>query len=161
MIISQDSVVTLTYELSDSDGNMLEEAGTKLAYVHGSHGGIFPLVEEGLNGKKAGDEFSISLEPEDAFGDYDENLIRIEPKAVFPANIEVGAQFEGLPPGDDDDKWVVYTVTNIADDQVVIDGNHPLAGERLLFKCTVDSVRKASAEELSHGHVHGEHGHHH
>lgn len=161
MIISQDAVVSLTYELSDSDGNMLEEAGTKLAYVHGGHGGIFPRVEEGLNGKKAGDEFSISLEPEDAFGDYDENLIRIEPKAVFPANIEVGAQFEGLPPGDEDDKWVVYTVTNIADDQVVIDGNHPLAGERLLFKCTVDTVREATAEELSHGHVHGEHGHHH
>ena len=161
MIISQDSVVTLTYELSDSDGNMIEEAGTKLAYVHGGHGGIFPLVEEGLAGKKAGDEFAISLEPEDAFGDYDENFIRIEPKAVFPANIEVGAQFEGLPPGDEDDKWVVYTVTNIADDQVVIDGNHPLAGERLLFKCTVDDVRKATAEELSHGHVHGEHGHHH
>jgi len=161
MIISPDAVVTLTYELSDSDGNMLEEAGTKLAYVHGGHGGIFPLVEAGLTGKKVGDEFAVSLEPEDAFGDYDENLIRIEPKAVFPANIAVGAQFEGLPPGDEDDKWVVYTVTNIADDQVVIDGNHPLAGERLLFKCTVDDVRKATAEELSHGHVHGEHGHHH
>lgn len=161
MLISQNSVVTLSYQLSDSDGNVLEEAGTKLAYIHGRHGGIFPLVEAGLAGKSAGEELKISLEPEDAFGDYDENLIRIEPKAVFPANVEVGMQFEGLPPGEDDDRWVVYTVTNIADGQVVIDGNHPLAGERLIFSCKVEDVRAATAEELSHGHVHGAHGVHH
>lgn len=161
MLISQNSVVTLSYQLSDSDGNILEEAGTQLAYIHGSHGGIFPLVEAGLAGKSAGEELKISLEPEDAFGDYDENLIRIEPKAVFPANVEVGMQFEGLPPGEDDDRWVVYTVTNIADGQVVIDGNHPLAGERLIFSCKVEDVRAATAEELSHGHVHGAHGVHH
>ena len=160
MVISKDSVVTLSYELSDSDGNILEEVGSKMAYIHG-HAGIFPLVEAGLAGKAVGDKFDISLEPEDAFGEYDEKLIRIEPKEVFPANLEVGTQFEGLPPGDEDDKWVVYTVTNIADGQVVIDGNHPLAGERLIFKCTVDEVRAATAEELSHGHVHGDHGHHH
>ena len=161
MLISQNSVVTLSYQLTDSDGNVLEAAGTKLAYIHGSHGGIFPLVEAGLAGKAAGAALKISLEPEDAFGDYDENLIRIEPKAVFPANVAVGMQFEGLPPGEDDDRWVVYTVTNIADDQVVIDGNHPLAGERLLFSCTVEDVRAATEEELAHGHVHGAHGVHH
>ena len=161
MVISQDAIVTLTYELSDSDGNVLEAAGSHMAYIHGGHDGIFPLVEAGLAGKSAGEQFAISLEPADAFGEYDEALIRIEPKEVFPANLEVGAQFEGLPPGEDDDKWVVYTVTNIADGQVVIDGNHPLAGERLIFKCTVDSVCAATAEELAHGHVHGEHGHHH
>ncbi len=160
MVISKDSVVTLSYELSDCDGNILEEVGSKMAYIHG-HAGIFPLVEAGLAGKAVGDKFDISLEPIDAFGEYDEKLIRIEPKEVFPANLEVGSQFEGLPPGEEDDKWVVYTVTNIADGQVVIDGNHPLAGERLIFKCTVDEVRAATAEELSHGHVHGDHGHHH
>lgn len=161
MQITQDSVVTLDYELRDSDGNILEEAGSKLAYIHGGHGGIFPLVEDGLAGKSVGDDFSISLEPEDAFGDYDENLIRIEPKEVFPANVAVGMQFEGLPPGENDDQWVVYTVTNIADGQVVIDGNHPLAGERLLFKCKVAEVRAATQEELDHGHAHGAHGHQH
>ena len=161
MVISQSAVVTLSYELSDSGGNILEEAGSKMAYIHGGHASIFPLVEAGLDGKSVGDKFEVSLNPEDAFGEYDEKLIRIEPKEVFPANLEVGMQFEGLPPGEDDDKWVVYTVTNIADGQVVIDGNHPLAGERLIFKCSVDSVRAATAEELSHGHVHGDHGHHH
>jgi FKBP-type peptidyl-prolyl cis-trans isomerase SlyD len=161
MIIAQDTVVTLSYELSDSDGNVLEEAGSKLAYIHGGYEGIFPKVEAGLAGKAAGAELALSLDPEDAFGDYDENLIRIEPKEVFPANVTVGMQFEGVPPGEDDDRWVVYTVTDIADGQVVVDGNHPLAGERLLFKCTVSDVRAATVEELTHKHVHGEHGHHH
>jgi FKBP-type peptidyl-prolyl cis-trans isomerase SlyD len=161
MVISQNSVVTLSYQLSDSDGNILEEAGSQMAYIHGGHAGIFPLVEAALAGKSVGEEFKVSLEPEDAFGDYDENLIRIEPTAVFPANVEVGMQFEGLPPGEEDDRWVVYTVTNIADGQVVIDGNHPLAGERLVFSCKVEDVRVATEDELAHGHVHGAHGVHH
>ena len=161
MQITKDTVVTLTYELMDSDGNPLAEAGTDLSYLHGGYSGIFPLVEAGLMGKNVGEEFSVSLQPEDAFGDYDENLIRVEPKSVFPANIEVGMQFEGLPQGDDDDRWVVYTVTDIAEDKVVIDGNHPLAGERLLFKCLVKDVRSATADEITHGHAHGDHGHHH
>lgn len=161
MQITKDTVVTLDYELTDSDGNALGEAGSQMAYLHGGYQGIFPLVEAGLDGKQSGDSMSFSLEPEDAFGDYDENLIRIEPKAVFPANVEVGMQFEGLPQGEEDDRWVVYTVTDIADDKVVIDGNHPLAGERLLFKCQVRDVRTATADEVTHGHAHGDHGHHH
>ncbi len=161
MQISKDTVVTLSYELVDSDGNSLGESGTQLSYLHGGYSGIFPLVEAGLTGKAAGEELSVSLQPEDAFGDYDENLIRVEPKSVFPASVEVGMQFEGLPQGDDDDRWVVYTVTDIAEDKVVIDGNHPLAGERLFFKCKVENIRLATADEITHGHAHGDHGHHH
>jgi FKBP-type peptidyl-prolyl cis-trans isomerase SlyD len=157
--ITKNTVVTLRYELRDSDGNMLEEGSSVLTYLHGDYAGIFPLVEKGLEGKTAGHELSISLDPADAFGDYDENLIRIEPREVFPANVEVGMQFEGVPQGEDDAQWVVYTVTDIAEDKVVVDGNHPLAGERLLFKCTVADVREATKEEIQHGHVHGEHGH--
>ena len=160
MQIAKDTVVTLAYELIDSDGNLLGETGSALSYLHGGYSGIFPLVEEGLTGKTAGEGFSVSLQPEDAFGDYDENLIRVEPKNVFPASIEIGMQFEGLPQGDNDDRWVVYTVTDIADDTVVIDGNHPLAGERLFFKCKVKDVRNATADEITHGHAHGDHGHH-
>lgn len=161
MQIIKNTVVTLSYELADSDGNLLGEVGTEMAYLHGGYSGIFPLVEAGLEGKASGEAFSFSLEPEDAFGDYVENLIRIEPKSVFPANIEVGMQFEGLPQGEEDDRWVVYTVTDIAEDKVVIDGNHPLAGERLLFKGLVKDVRDATADEITHGHAHGAHGHHH
>jgi FKBP-type peptidyl-prolyl cis-trans isomerase SlyD len=157
LLIAKNTVVTLTYDLADSDGNALESNST-LAYLHGGYSGIFPKVEEGLAGKAVGGEFSISLDPEDAFGDFDENLVRLEPQSVFPSNLEVGMQFEGVPPGEEDDRWIVYTVTDIADGQVVVDGNHPLAGERLFFKCTVAGVREATAEELSHGHVHGDHG---
>lgn len=157
LLIAKDTVVTLNFDLADSDGNPIESNGT-LAYLHGGYHGIFAKVEEGLAGKSVGGELSISLDPEDAFGDYDENLIRLEPASVFPPNVEVGMQFEGVPPGENDDRWIVYTVTDIADGQVVVDGNHPLAGERLLFKCTVADVRPATAEEVSHGHPHGAHG---
>jgi FKBP-type peptidyl-prolyl cis-trans isomerase SlyD len=161
MQISKDTVVTLSCELTDSDGNTVGEGGTQLSYLHGGYSGIFPLVEAGLASKAAGEEFAVSLQPVDAFGEYDESLIRVEPKSVFPANVEIGMQFEGLPQGEEDDRWVVYTVTDIADDKVVIDGNHPLAGERLHFKCTVMNVRSATADEITHGHAHGDHGHHH
>ena len=161
MVIDRNAVVTLEAKLTDSDGNALGNEPETMVYLHGDHGGIFPRVEQGLNGKRAGEEFFISLEPEDAFGEYDENLIRVEPQSALPANVAVGMQFEGVPQGEEDDRWVVYTVTDIADGQVVIDGNHPLAGERLLFSCVVKDVRPATAEELSHGHVHGAHGVHH
>ena len=161
MVIEQDAVVTLEAKLKDSDGNALGNESETMVYLHGDHGGIFPRVEQGLTRKQVGDEFSISLQPEDAFGEYDEALIRVEPQTVFPANVAVGMQFEGVPPGEEDDRWIVYTVTDIADGQVVIDGNHPLAGERLLFSCVVKDIRAATAEELSHGHVHGANGVHH
>ncbi len=160
LLIVKDTVVTLTYDLADSDGDAIETNAT-LAYLHGGYAGIFGKVEAGLTGKTIGSEFAVSLEPEDAFGDYDENLIRLEPLSVFPADLKIGMQFEGLPPGDDDDRWVIYTVTDIADGQVVVDGNHPLAGERLVFTCKVADVRSALAEEISHGHPHGPHGAHH
>lgn len=159
MIIAKDTVVTLRFELLDSDGQNIENSGSLLSYLHGGYAGIFPMVEASLEGKRAGDDFSVSLEPVDAFGEYDENLIRIEPREVFPGDLQVGMQFEGVPQGEEDDRWVVYTVTDIAKDKVVVDGNHPLAGERLLFKGVVAEVRAATKEEIQHGHAHGDHGH--
>ena len=161
MRIAKNTVVTLAVDLTDSDGNPLGDAGSPLSYLHGGYQGIFPLVEEGLAGKSTGTEFAISLDPENAFGNYDENLIRLEPKIALPSNVEVGMQFEGLPEGNEEDRWVVYTVTDVADDKVVLDGNHPLAGERLVFKCVVTAVRAATDDEVTHGHAHGDHGHHH
>ncbi len=160
LLVAKDTVVTLTYDLTDSDGDAIESQST-LAYLHGGYDGVFPKVESGLAGKAVGGEFTVSLDPVDAFGEYDENLIRMEPASVFPANVEVGMQFEGVPPGEDDDRWVIYAVTDIADGQVVVDGNHPLAGERLVFACKVADVRAATPEEISHGHPHGAHGVHH
>jgi FKBP-type peptidyl-prolyl cis-trans isomerase SlyD len=116
-------------------------------------------VEKELEGKEVGDEMSMTLDPEDAFGEYDAQLLRVEPRASFPEAIEVGMRFEGVP-GDDEDETLIYTVTDVTPDSVVVDGNHPLAGERLWFKAKVAGVRPATPEELDHGHPHGDLGAH-
>ena len=97
---------------------------------------------------------AAGLQPDEAFGDYDAEMVQIEPRKDFPRELEVGMQFEGGPEEGEDDDFVIYRVTEIADDKVVLDGNHPLAGMALIFTCTVTAIRPASAEELEHGHVH-------
>jgi FKBP-type peptidyl-prolyl cis-trans isomerase SlyD len=156
MRIERGTVVCLAYELRNAHGEVLEEDEAQLAYLHG-FGGIFPKVEEALEGRSEGEEVSLTLEPEDAFGEYDAELLRVEPRARFPEETEVGMQFEGVP-GERQDEALIYIVTDITDETVVVDGNHPLAGERLWFRCAVRQVRAATPEELAHGHVHGDHG---
>ena len=158
MQIANDTVVTISFELKDRQGEVIEKEGSILSYLHGGYDGIFPLVEEGLHEKNVGDAFSIQLEPNDAFGEYDETLLRVEPRDLFPANVEVGMQFEGGAEGADAEDYILYTVTEVSDDKVVVDGNHPLAGVALDFNCTVIEVRPATEEELVHGHPHGEGG---
>lgn len=159
MQIQKNTVVTLNYQVADSDGNPVDEGGQPIVYLHGGYGGIFDVIEEALHGKSQGDKLEIRLEPEDAFGDYDAELVLIEPRSLFPDNIEVGMEFErASEDGEDDER---YTITDIAEDKVVVDGNHPLAGMALNFSCTVADVRAATQEEISHGHVHGPSGHHH
>ena len=159
MLIAQDTVVTINYELSDSAGRLIEKTSSPISYLHGGYRGIFPVVESALDGKKVGDGCEVLMEPDDAFGDYDEELVRVEPRERFPENVSVGMQFEGAPEGSE--QYIIYTVTDIADDRVVVDGNHPLAGKSLVFSCTVTEVRAATGDELAHGHVHGPDGHHH
>lgn len=161
MLIARNSVVTLSYKVTDSDGNSVDEGANPMVYLHGGYGGIFDRIEEQLQGKKSGDSLEVKLLPEDAFGDYDAELINIEDRHLFPENIEVGMQFERGSEEDDDADDHLFTITDITADKVVVDGNHPLAGVAIVFACTVTDVRVATAEELSHGHVHGEHGHHH
>jgi FKBP-type peptidyl-prolyl cis-trans isomerase SlyD len=159
MQIDRGKVVKLDYELKDSEGQALEDEGAQLEYLHGGYGGIFPKVEEALQGKQVGHEVSVTLEPADAFGEYDAELLRVEPRNRFPDAIEVGMRFEGVP-GERQDEALIYTVTDVTPESVVVDGNHPLAGERLWFRATVSDVRAASADELKHGHVHGDLGVH-
>lgn len=159
MQIAKDTVVMLQYELSDADGNLIEKADTPIEYLHGGYHGIFPQVEQALDGKNVGDSCEVRLAPDDAFGDYDSDLVHIETRDKFPESVAVGMQFEGR--GEDSGEALVYTVTDIAEDKVVVDGNHPLAGQTLNFSCTVAGVRVATSEEVSHGHAHGAHGHHH
>lgn len=145
--------------MSDPDGNLIDEGHEPFVYLHGGYAGIFPRVEEALEGRVVGAQVGVKLQPEDAFGDYDPELVRIEPLAVFPDDIEVGMQFERA--GEDGEDDVLYTITDIADGKVVVDGNHPLAGTAIVFECVVTDVRNASADEITHGHAHGPEGHQH
>src|SRR5882724_6534836 len=104
--IDRGAVVTLAYELKDCEGKAIDGPEAELLYLHG-YGGIFPKVEEALEGKRAGHELAITLEPEDAFGDYDADLLRMEARERFPETLQVGMQFEGVP-GDRDDEAHVY-----------------------------------------------------
>lgn len=153
--VARNTVVTLDYHVTDSDGEVVDEGREQLVYLHGGYDDIFPKIEEALQGKQVGESIQVKLQPDEAFGDYDAELVQIEPRKDFPKEIQVGMQFEGAPEGADEDDFVIYRVTDIADDKVVLDGNHPLAGMALVFTCTVTSIRPASAEEVEHGHVHG------
>jgi len=154
MRIAENTVVTLTYRITDAQGNLVDEGVNPLVYLHGGYDGIFPILEDHLQDKDVGDQLDLRMEPDDAFGDYDAELVRIEPRSRFPEAVTVGMQLEGS-----DEQ--VYTITDITEDKVVVDANHPLAGIALQFTCTVVDVRLATTEELSHGHVHGAHGHPH
>ena len=159
MQIAMNTVVTMTYELKDADGKVLESSKDPVTYLHGGYDNIFPKVEEAMHGKKAGDIVELGLEPADAFGEYDAELVQIEPKNAFPeAELKVGVQFEG---DDSSGEVIVYTVTDITDDKVVVDGNHSWAGQKLIFKAEIKDVRLANDEEVGHKHVHGAGDHHH
>jgi FKBP-type peptidyl-prolyl cis-trans isomerase SlyD len=159
MKIAKDMVVSLRYELFDSDGELLEKVEDPVSYLHGGYDGIFPLVEEALHGRRVGEECMVTLQPDDAFGEYDHSLVEVEPRSSFPKDVQVGMQFEGAPEASDEEDFVLYTVVDVTDDEVTVDGNHPLAGKTLSFVCTVTGVRPATAAELEHGHVHEEGGH--
>ena len=157
MNIFANTAVTISFKLFDANNKLIEESPEPIVYLHGGHSGIFPKIEEVLNGKKVGDSISVTLEPEDAFGEYDAQRVRIEPVGDLPPDITVG----GYLVAEQDGQEVVWRVTELADGKAVLDGNHELAGQRLRFDCTVMDVRPATQEEIAHGHVHGAHGHHH
>jgi len=157
MNIFANTVVTITFRLFDTDNQLLEEASEPITYLHGGHSGIFPKVEQALNLKQPGESVSVTLDPDDAFGEYDPQRMRIEPVGNLPPDVQVG----GYLVADQDGEEVVWRVTGIADGKAVLDANHELAGQRLRFDCTIVDVRPATQEEIAHGHVHGAGGHHH
>ena len=134
MKIAKDTVVSLNYELFDSSGELLERVDEQISYLHGGYDGIFPLVEEALQGKGVGEKCSVTMQPDDAFGEYDHNLIEVEPRSSFPREVAVGMQFEGAPEASDDEDFMLFTVVEVNDDEVTVDGNHPLAGKNLIFE---------------------------
>jgi len=161
MKIVKDSVVSLRYELSDANGTLLEKTEEPISYLHGGYDGIFPTVEEAVHEKDVGFKFDVTMKPDEAFGEYDHELVRVEPRNQFPADIEIGMQFEGGVEDAEEDEYMLFTVVDVTEDEVTVDGNHPLAGKTLKFVGEVTGVRAATAEELEHGHIHdeGEHMH--
>jgi FKBP-type peptidyl-prolyl cis-trans isomerase SlyD len=160
MQITTNHVVTLNYTLKDSNDNILDKSDDgSFCYLHGASN-IIPGLENSLVGKVSGDTFSVTIQPEEAYGIHDEAKAQEVPRSMFPPEqeIEAGMQFNAQGP---DGQAVVVTVKQVEGDTVTVDGNHPLAGVTLNFEVIIMDIRDATAEELEHGHVHGPHGHSH
>ena len=176
MKISKNTIVSLRYKLTDAQNNVIEEPEAPMVYLHGGYDGTFPKIETALDGQDVDYETTLQLDPGDAFGEYDPELLKIEPRTRFPDPLEVGMQFEGVPDADDfsndaeqvrdviddgdedDPSALIYTVTDVAENQVVLDGNHPLAGMALRFWLQVEEVRIATEDEIQNRHPQGAEG---
>jgi FKBP-type peptidyl-prolyl cis-trans isomerase SlyD len=160
MTISKNKVVTIDYTLTNPAGEVLDTSKGQgpLPYLHGS-GGIIPGLESALEGKKVGDSLQVTVEPDQAYGQRDPAMVQPVARKMFPANanVSVGTKFQAQTQHGPR----VVTVVGVNGDEVTIDANHPLAGVTLKFDVRVVGIRDATAEELSHGHVHGPGGHHH
>ncbi|MCE9577400.1 MAG: peptidylprolyl isomerase [Deltaproteobacteria bacterium] len=158
--VANDHVVEIHYTLKDDDGDVVDSSvgGDPLDYLHG-HGGIVPGLEAAMAGKKVGDKFAISVPPAEGYGEVTGEPKSV-PKSAFPDDVELEEGMQFFVSGKDGDPIPVWVVA-VHGDEVLLDQNHPLAGETLHFEIEVVSVRKASAEELEHGHPHGPEGHHH
>jgi len=160
MKVEKDYVVSIHYTLKDDNKNTIDSSanGDPLVYIQGM-GHIIPGLESALDGKAKGEQFSVTIQPEQAYGPRSEEKIQNVPKTEFQdaETITEGMQLKA----DTDHGPLIFTVIEVRENDIVLDGNHPLAGTTLNFEVEVHDVRKATAEELSHGHVHGEGGHHH
>jgi FKBP-type peptidyl-prolyl cis-trans isomerase SlyD len=150
--IIKDSVVTLSYEVTDPDGIVLDAGEESLKYLHGGYDDVFEAIEQVLQGKSVGDTVTVKMQPDQAYGEYDADLVLIEPLDALPQPLTVGMQIEAEP-DEASEEAVFYTVTDIADGKAVLDGNHPLAGRALVFTGTVTVVRPATPAEVVAGHV--------
>lgn len=152
MEITEQCVVALTWTLKDTLGEVLDELADPVEFLVGGDD-LLAKIGEALQGHEAGDKLDLHLEPEEAFGDYNDQLVFLEPRALFPAELEEGMTFEGLPPGANVDapRDVLYTVTEIYPEHVVLDGNHPLAGIAIRLHLKVEKVREATEEEIGRG----------
>jgi FKBP-type peptidyl-prolyl cis-trans isomerase SlyD len=154
MKITPQCVVALTWTLKDTLGDVLDELDQPVEFLLGGDD-LLAKIEEALQGHEAGDQLELHLEPESAFGDYDENLVFLEARSLFPAELEEGMSFDGvaLPAGTNGPipPEHFYTVSEIYPEHVVLDGNHPLAGFALRLSVKVASVREATEAEIGQG----------
>ena len=151
--IEKNTVVTLSYEVTDPDGNVLDAGEEPLMYLHGGYDDVFAAIEQALQGKSVGDTVTVKMQPEQAYGEYDADLVLIESLDVLPQPLKVGMQIEGEPEGAPEEA-IFYRVTDIAEGKAVLDGNHPLAGQALVFTGTVTAVRPAQPGEIEAAQAH-------
>lgn len=159
MKIANDTAVLLNYTLKDTEGVVMESSvdADPLAYLHG-HGNIIVGLEKELVGKSAGDKLEVTVEPAEAYGEHNADMVQVVDRNLFEGmDVAPGIQFQAQT----SQGVQVVTVVSADDDEVTIDGNHPMAGKTLVFDVEVLEVREASEEELQHKHVHGPGGHHH
>lgn len=154
MNITPDCVVALIWVLKDAQGQILDELDDPVEFYLGGHD-LLDKIQVALHDHQVGDQLDLHLEPEEAFGDFNEELIFLEPRHAFPAELEEGMTIEGhaLPQdcSPDAPKDVIYTVTDVYPEHVVLDGNHPLSGMALRISLTIKGVRAATEQEKSHG----------
>lgn len=160
MQIAQNSVVAFHYTLTNDQGEVLDssEGREPLTYLHGA-GNIIPGLEKELEGRENGEKLQVAVNPEEGYGETQPSLVQEVPRDSFQGveSIEPGMQFQAQTQGGP----LMVTVTKVEGDTVVVDGNHPLAGQKLNFDVEIAEVREATPEEAEHGHVHGEGGHQH
>ena len=161
MLIAANKAVSIDYTLTTDAGEVIDSSagGAPLVYLHGA-GNIIPGLEKALEGKQGGDQIQVAIEPQDAYGEYRAELVATLNRAMFEGvdELEVGMQFHASGP---DGGMQIVTIRDVEGDDVIVDGNHPLAGQRLTFQVKVVDVRDATQEEVAHKHIHGEGGHHH
>ena len=159
MNISKNCIVILNYTLTDDENETLDTSvgGEPLVYLHGAQN-IIPGLEQALEGKKKGDKFKVSIPAEKAYGEHMDEMVQNIPKNQFPSDqdLQPGMKFQANSPQGP----IVLTVVEVGETDILVDGNHPLAGENLNFDLEVAEVRAATEEELNHGHAHGPGGHH-
>ena len=161
MKVEKDKVVLMHYTLKNDAGDVIDssDGGDPLPFLQG-HGNIIPGLESALEGSKMGDKLDVSIKPEDGYGERMKNAIQEIPSSALQGidEVKVGMQLQSQ---DQDGNAFLVTVTKVEDDKITVDGNHPLAGQTLHFSVSIESIRKAETEELSHGHVHADGNHHH
>ena len=161
MKVEKDKVVLMHYTLKNDAGDVIDssDGGDPLPFLQG-HGNIIPGLESALEGSKVGDKLDVSIKPEDGYGERMKNAIQEIPSSALQGidEVKVGMQLQSQ---DQDGNAFLVTVSKVEDDKITVDGNHPLAGQILHFSVSIESIRKAETEELSHGHVHADGNHHH
>jgi FKBP-type peptidyl-prolyl cis-trans isomerase SlyD len=159
MQITNNTAVSIHYTLTDDTGETIDSSvgGEPMVYLHGS-GNIITGLEKALHNKNAGEKFTVRIEPTDAYGEFNDEMIQVVSREMFDGidKIEVGMQFHTSANSGSG----IITVIGVDGDDVTIDGNHPMAGQALNFDVEVVSVRLATKDELSHGHIHGAGCHH-